>query len=82
MVKKRKMKLSGVSFFFNTHKNFKLNLLLVFVLKSKALYYQRKVNILFNRSPPPQPPGPLNYEYNPKQSVQVPSNAIPRLTKE
>ena len=33
------MKLSAVSFFQNTHKNFKLNppLVLVFILKSKAL---------------------------------------------
>ena len=36
------MKLSGVSFFENTQKNFKLNLVLglVLLLKSKALYSQ------------------------------------------
>ena len=34
------MKLSGLSFFFeNTRKNVQLNLVLVLVLKSKALYY-------------------------------------------
>ena len=33
------MKLSGVSFFWNTRKNFKLSLVLVLVLKSKALYF-------------------------------------------
>ena len=49
------MKLSGVSFFVNTHKNFKLSLVNVLVLKPQAFYYQRKVNILLNRSPPPHP---------------------------
>ena len=37
------MKLSRLSFVFffkNMHKNFKLNLVLVLVLKSKALYYE------------------------------------------
>ena len=41
LVRKSKMKLPGVSFFFyNTRKNFELNLVLVhvFVLKSEALY--------------------------------------------
>ena len=33
------MKLSGVYFFWNTRKNFKLSLVLVLVLKSKALYF-------------------------------------------
>ena len=33
------MKLSGVSFFWNTRKNFKLIFVLVLVLKSKALYF-------------------------------------------
>ena len=33
------MKLSGVSFFWNTRKNFKLSLVLVLVLKFKALYF-------------------------------------------
>ena len=33
------MKLSGVSLFWNTRKNFKLSLVLVLVLKSKALYF-------------------------------------------
>ena len=75
------MKLSGVSFFVNTHKNFKLSLVNVLVLKPQAFYYQRKVNILLNRSPPPHPPEQNNYEYNPKQSVQIPSNAFPWLPK-
>ena len=35
--KKSKMKVSGLSFLENTSKNFKLNLVLVLVLKSKAL---------------------------------------------
>ena len=37
-----KLIFSGLSFFFseNTGKTFKLNLLLVLVLKSKALYYE------------------------------------------
>ena len=36
------MKLSGVSVFQDTHNNFKLNLELVLVLKSKALYLSIK----------------------------------------
>ena len=47
MVKKSKMKLSGVAFLRTRVKNSQLNLVLVLVLvlKSKALYYPRVQNI-------------------------------------